>query len=127
LASHNLTNSTINLPSLNLTSDLVESSKRHNSQISNLVKSLDKDYFTPKIRLNLRKKDKKRYFKSLVLQGSQINDKDSQFKMAKRYNINCLYMGVDNFLKKKRNAYLSYLKSKQNKSQDPTTPKTKDS
>ena len=102
--------------------ELIETSKTRTNKIGSIIQDLDKKYFTPgksdSVLIKQRAK-KQEYHTSLIFQtmndGSQS---DIQFKIAKDFSQRLLYVGVDNFLKKKREEYKHFLDNKKKSKQD---------
>ena len=94
--------------------DLVENSRYRTKKIKDLIKDIDKKYFTPGSVVAKPKKIKmkKDVGSKLMLQQSTEDSvkADSQFEIAKKFNINSLYQGVDRFLRMKRKGKIIVIK-----------------
>lgn len=111
---------TLNVPSKGpTTNDMIEASQERTKNIGGLINELDRQFFSPS-RATVAQKtksNKKKYHTSLILQAINDNtNSDSQFRLAKEFNIRCLYIGVDPFLRKKREAYKKLLMDKKKQS-----------
>lgn len=89
--------------------DLIETSKTRTNKLSSIIQDLDKKYFTPGRSDSVVKRSKAKkqeYHTSLIFQTMNDNSQsDIQFKIAKDFSQRLLYVGVDSFLKKKREEF----------------------
>lgn len=102
--------------------DLVENSKQRTHTLKSIISTLDQKYFTPIHKTDLKgtsknpkisKNPKPKATLSLQSMSKDGAHSNSQFNMAKSYNIKWLYKGADPFLRRKQMAYRQLIQQKQ--------------